>query len=50
MIAGREAPALAGLMMDRSLQIHVRGPWIASGYFDDEDATARGITESVPAG
>jgi acyl-CoA synthetase (AMP-forming)/AMP-acid ligase II len=26
-------------------EIHVRGPWIASGYFDDEDATARGITE-----
>ncbi|HYW53803.1 MAG TPA: long-chain fatty acid--CoA ligase [Dongiaceae bacterium] len=26
-------------------EIHVRGPWIASGYFDDEDATARGITD-----
>ena len=26
-------------------EIHVRGPWIASGYFDDDDATARGITD-----
>jgi fatty-acyl-CoA synthase len=25
-------------------EIHVRGPWIASGYFEDEEATARGIT------
>ena len=26
-------------------EIHVRGPWIASGYFDDDEATSRGITE-----
>jgi 3-(methylthio)propionyl---CoA ligase len=26
-------------------EIHVRGPWIASGYFDDQEATARGITD-----
>ncbi len=26
-------------------EIHVRGPWIASSYFDDDDATARGITD-----
>jgi len=25
-------------------EIHVRGPWIASGYFEDEEATARGVT------
>ena len=25
-------------------EIHVRGPWIASSYFEDDDATARGIT------
>jgi len=26
-------------------EIHVRGPWIASSYFEDDDATARGITD-----
>jgi fatty-acyl-CoA synthase len=26
-------------------EIHVRGPWIASGYFDDGEATARGVTD-----
>jgi fatty-acyl-CoA synthase len=26
-------------------EIHVRGPWIASGYFEDEEATARGVTD-----
>jgi fatty-acyl-CoA synthase len=26
-------------------EIQVRGPWIASGYFDDEEATALGVTE-----
>jgi len=25
-------------------EIHVRGPWIASSYFEDDDATARGVT------
>jgi acyl-CoA synthetase (AMP-forming)/AMP-acid ligase II len=25
-------------------EIHVRGPWIAAGYFEDDEATARGIT------
>jgi len=25
-------------------EIHVRGPWIASGYFEDDDATSHGIT------
>ncbi|HEV2738341.1 MAG TPA: long-chain fatty acid--CoA ligase [Candidatus Elarobacter sp.] len=25
-------------------EIHVRGPWIASSYFEDGDATARGVT------
>jgi acyl-CoA synthetase (AMP-forming)/AMP-acid ligase II len=25
-------------------EIHVRGPWIASGYFEDDEATARGVT------
>ncbi|HWT04645.1 MAG TPA: long-chain fatty acid--CoA ligase [Xanthomonadales bacterium] len=25
-------------------EIHVRGPWIASSYFEDDDATSRGIT------
>jgi 3-(methylthio)propionyl---CoA ligase len=25
-------------------EIHVRGPWIASSYFEDDDATAHGIT------
>jgi acyl-CoA synthetase (AMP-forming)/AMP-acid ligase II len=26
-------------------EIHVRGPWIASGYFEDDEATARGVTD-----
>ena len=26
-------------------EIHVRGPWIASSYFEDDEATARGITD-----
>jgi fatty-acyl-CoA synthase len=26
-------------------EIHVRGPWIASGYFEDDEATALGVTE-----
>jgi fatty-acyl-CoA synthase len=25
-------------------EIHVRGPWIASSYFEDDDATALGVT------
>ena len=25
-------------------EIHVRGPWIASGYYEDADATSRGVT------
>ena len=25
-------------------EIHVRGPWIASSYFEDDEATARGVT------
>ncbi len=25
-------------------EIHVRGPWIASAYFEDDEATARGVT------
>ncbi len=25
-------------------EIHVRGPWIAAGYFEDDEATARGVT------
>ncbi|GAC1579221.1 MAG: 3-(methylthio)propionyl-CoA ligase [Candidatus Elarobacter sp.] len=25
-------------------ELHVRGPWIASGYFDDAGATAQGVT------
>lgn len=25
-------------------EIHVRGPWIASGYFENDDATALGVT------
>jgi 3-(methylthio)propionyl---CoA ligase len=26
-------------------EIHVRGPWIAGGYFEDDEATSRGITD-----
>jgi len=26
-------------------ELHVRGPWVAAEYFDDDDATARGVTD-----